>query len=168
MEKVNFYNNEELYQNAEQAFLKHRSLIRRLLPDADIQHIGSTAIPGSMTKGDLDIQVRVEAALFPIAVQRLSTLYKLNEGSTQTDSFRAFKDDSENPPLGVQLTVIDSEYDFFWKFRNILLMNDKYQKQYDDLKKNYEGKDMEHYREAKSEFFEKLMATPEYKQIENS
>ncbi|HEX7027032.1 MAG TPA: GrpB family protein, partial [Gammaproteobacteria bacterium] len=28
-----------------------------LLPLADIQHVGSTAIPGSFTKGDLDIQV---------------------------------------------------------------------------------------------------------------
>ena len=83
----------------------------------------------------------------------------------KTETFRAFKDDSTVPPVGVQLTVINSEFDFFWKFRDVLLMNDNYRKEYDALKRKYEGMDMEDYREAKNKFFEKLMATLEYKNI---
>jgi GrpB-like predicted nucleotidyltransferase (UPF0157 family) len=163
MEIVNFYNNNALYEDANKTFLIHKTLIEKLLPEADVQHVGSTSIPNSLTKGDLDIQVRVQSNLFPKAVQELSMLYNLNEGSTKTETFRAFKDDSSNPPLGVQLTVIDSEFDFFWKFRDVLLVNDQYRNEYDDLKRKYEGMDMEIYRVAKNEFFEKLMETPEYK-----
>jgi GrpB-like predicted nucleotidyltransferase (UPF0157 family) len=167
MEKVNFINNNSLRKKAEETFLFQKALITKLLPEADIQHVGSSAIPNSITKGDLDIQVRVEAAIFPKAVQELSRLYGQNKGSTKADTFRSFKDDSSVPPLGVQLTVINSEFDFFWKFRDVLLMNDKYRQEYDELKRKYEGKDMELYREEKNQFFEILMETPEYSSMKS-
>ena len=75
--------------------------------------MGSTAVPHSLTKG---VQVRVTSEQFQKSVQILSRLYELNEGSVKTDCFRAFKDDSTVPPLGIQLTIIDSEYDFFGNF----------------------------------------------------
>lgn len=168
MEKVNFIESKALYENAKKTFLIHKSLIEKLLPEADVQPVGGTAVTNSITKGDLDIQVRVRFELFPKAVQELSTLYELNQGSTRTEVFRAFKDDSSIPPLGIQLTVIDSEFDFFWKLRDVLLINHKYRKEYDNLKLKYEGKDREDYRKAKNKFFEKLMATPEYKRFANS
>ncbi|WP_053583309.1 GrpB family protein [Lysinibacillus contaminans] len=59
-------------------------------PGADVQHVGSTAVPHSLTKGDLDIQVRVTPELFLKAVQTLSRFYELNDGSVKTDCFRAF------------------------------------------------------------------------------
>ena len=131
----------------------HKNKITELLPEADIQHVGSSAIPNSLTKGDLDIQVRVNAEQFSNAVVLLSNLYKSNDGSVKTDTFRAFKDDTTKPPLGIQLTVINSEFDFFWKFREVLLANNKYRDAYDKLKKEYEAKSMDAYREAKDIFF---------------
>ncbi|MFC0015079.1 MULTISPECIES: GrpB family protein [Allobacillus] len=113
----------------------------------------------------MDIQVRVTAAEFPSAVTALTKHYGVNEGSTQTDTFRAFQDDAAEPPLGIQLTVIDSDLDFFWKIRDVLKLNDQFLQEYDDLKRKYEGKDMEAYRDAKSDFFEKLMSSPEYKRL---
>lgn len=166
MEKFTLTNDHTFYKTAEKAFSLHKSIIGMMLPEADIQHVGSSAIPNSITKGDLDIQVRVEAGHFPLAVHKLLKLYEPNEGSTKTEAFRAFKDDTLVPPIGVQLTVINSEFDFFWKLRDVLLMNDTYRQEYDELKKRFEGKDMELYREAKSQFFEKLMASPEYGQLD--
>lgn len=96
----------------------------------------------------------------------LSKLYSLNNGSISTDSFRAFKDDLTDPPLGVQLTVVGTEFDFFWKFRDVFLINDKYRAKYDALKTNYDGKAMDDYREAKNTFFEWIMQTPEFQSIE--
>lgn len=165
MERVKFFNNKSLYEKAEETFFIHKALIEELLPEADVQHVGSTAIPNSITKGDLDIQVRVNANLFPNAVKELEELYELNEGSVKTETFRAFKDDSTVPPVGVQLTVINSEFDFFWKFRDVLLFNDNYRQEYDDLKRRYEGMEMRQYREAKNKFFEKVISSPEYKSI---
>ncbi|MDM5248534.1 GrpB family protein [Lysinibacillus sp. G4S2] len=83
-----------------------------LLPEADIQHVGSSAIPNSVTKGDLDIQVRVSTEQFSKAVELLSNVYERNEESAKIDTFRAFKVDTSNPPLGIQLTGNDSELDF--------------------------------------------------------
>ncbi|MCM3575348.1 hypothetical protein M3172_19290 [Mesobacillus subterraneus] len=45
-------------------------------------------------------------------------------------------------------------------------MNEQYLKEYDELKRNFEGRDMELYRKAKNEFFERLMETPEYQQLD--
>lgn len=165
MELVHFLDNSLFYKNAEKTFLVHKKIIKERLPEADIQHVGSTAIPNSLTKGDLDIQVRVSSGQFLEAVTSLSALYELNKGSIKTDRFRAFKDNSTIPPLGVQLTVIGSEHDFFWKFRDVLLRNDRYRKEYDDLKRKYEGKFMDEYRKAKNDFFQRLMETPEYKKL---
>ncbi|MEH7239573.1 hypothetical protein [Bacillus sp. JJ1562] len=46
--------------------------------------MGSSAIPNSITRGDLDIQVRVDAVHFQKAVQELSSFYGLNVGSTSS------------------------------------------------------------------------------------
>lgn len=108
MEKVNFFNSELFHKNAEKSFFIHANKIQELLPEADIQHVGSSAIPNSITKGDLDIQVRVHAEQFSKAIELLSNVYERNDESVKTATFRAFKDDTCNPPLGVQLTVIDS------------------------------------------------------------
>ncbi|MBA2873368.1 GrpB family protein [Thermaerobacillus caldiproteolyticus] len=165
MEQVHFFDQSNFHEQAEKTFLLHKAKIKSLLPEADVQHVGSTAIPKSLTKGDLDIQVRVTQDLFLMAVQKLSTLYSVNEGSIKTEYFRAFKDDLTVPPLGVQLTVIGSELDLFWKFRDVLLLNDTYRVEYDQLKKKYEGKSMDEYRNAKNKFFERLMETPEFKKL---
>lgn len=162
MEKVTFYENDFIKDKANQLFLLQRKLIKDHLPQVDIQHVGSTAIPNSFTKGDLDIQVRVTKEQFTETARVLARLYAPNHGSVKTSEFRAFENESTNPPLGIQLTVIDSEFDFFWKLRDVLLMNDQYRQDYDQLKMNYEGKDMDLYRQAKQAFFAKIMQTPEF------
>ncbi|MFC4767493.1 GrpB family protein [Effusibacillus consociatus] len=165
MEIVHFSNVGDFRHKAERLFEEQKRRIEERLPNADIQHVGSTAVPGSLTKGDVDIQVRVLPEVFSIAIQVLSSLYSPNEGSVSTDSFRAFKDDTLDPPLGVQLSVIGSEYDFFWKLRNVLLANETYRQEYDELKKRFHGKDMDEYRTEKNKFFKRLMTTPEYLQL---
>lgn len=168
MEIVNFNDTSLFKADAEKAFLSQVELIKEYIPEADIQHVGSTAIPNSLTKGDLDIQVRVNAEQFPEAVKALASLYEINEGSIKTDAFRAFKNDTMNPPLGVQLTVIGSEFDFFWKFREVLLRNDTYRLEYDELKRTCEGKDMDEYREAKDAFFTKIMKSPDFRKLDDT
>lgn len=165
MEQVTFKKSENFKESSERAFLIHSETIAKLLPNVDIHHVGSTSIPNSLTKGDLDIQVRVYASDFPVAVEVLSKIYDLNDGSIKTDSFRAFKDDSAIPPLGVQLTVINTEFDIFWKFREVLLNSRTYREEYDNLKKKYEGKSMDEYRKEKNDFFDWLMSTPEYNKL---
>lgn len=159
--QINCFNHEDV----QRLFISQKNLIKERLPNSDVLHVGSTSIPGSLTKGDLDIQVRVSSEQFFQAVEILSSLYESNEGSIKTDEFRAFKIDSTSLPLGVQLTVIDSEYDFFWKIRDILLQNDQWRVKYDELKRQFKGKEMDEYREAKNHFFDRIMQTPEFENL---
>ena len=43
------------------AIAGHSARIDAALPGVEIEHVGSTAIPGALTKGDLDLLVRVPA-----------------------------------------------------------------------------------------------------------
>ncbi|NQX71659.1 GrpB family protein [Paenibacillus alba] len=165
MEIVNFSEQSIFHEKAQKLFLEQKVIIEALLPKADVQHVGSTAIPNSLTKGDLDIQVRVKQEEFLSAVHVLSQLYSINDGSISTDSFRAFNDELTDPPLGVQLTIINTEFDFFWIFRDVLLKNDNYRVKYDELKKDFDGKEMDDYRKGKNTFFEWLLETPEFKAL---
>ncbi|WP_052088333.1 GrpB family protein [Paenibacillus wynnii] len=142
MKSVHFYDHRWVCYKAQQLFMEHRVKIKQVVPEADIQHIGSTAIPGTLTKGDLDIQVRVTQEQFHQTVKDLSILYSINHGSSITETFQAMKDDSTDPPLGIQVTVMGSDFDFFHKIRDVLLRNESYRRKYDQLKIDYEGRDM--------------------------
>ncbi len=74
-----------------------RTLAAILLPAADIRHIGATAVPGCLTKGDLDIVVRVSDEAFKEADAALASNYVSNEGSIRTNSFSALEDASSHP-----------------------------------------------------------------------
>lgn len=154
---VYFHEQEKFKGRAEEVFLKERKRILRVIPNADIQHIGSTAIPGSLTKGDLDIQIRVKQKDFEKAQKALSRMYKPNKGNPPTKTYASFKDNGAKVPLGVQLAVIGSKEDNFMVLRDALMSNKKHLKAYNELKNRYQGKSMRKYRKAKSKFVEEIL-----------
>ncbi|MGE8035889.1 GrpB family protein [Lysinibacillus sp. NPDC093692] len=72
MERVSFYNQKRFERDVEKTFTSQGDFIQRLIPGAYIQHVSSTAIPNSLTKGDLDIQVRVSEYQFNQTVEAAS------------------------------------------------------------------------------------------------
>lgn len=155
--KVYFRPSEDFMDLANKIFEEQKRKILQLIPNADIQHIGSTAIPGSITKGDLDILVRVGGRDFEKAVEALKTLYEINQIENWSKTFASFKDDKSFAlPFGVQLKVKGSDYDDFNKLRDLLINNVELLKEYNQMKLQFEGKDMDEYRKAKSDFFDKL------------
>lgn len=162
---VYFHDQKKFHQDTEKVFLEEKKKILRIVPGADVQHIGSTAICGSLTKGDLDIQVRVAKKDFERAKREFSKLYKQNKGNPLTKTYASLKNDNAKVPLGVQLTVVGSEEDDFSVLRDILSEDKKYLKKYNDLKKQYQGKSMREYRKAKGKFFEKIKKTRKFKSL---
>jgi GrpB-like predicted nucleotidyltransferase (UPF0157 family) len=156
-EPVHFSNSQETFQAAERLYEIVRRRISTALPNASIHHVGSTAIRGSLTKGDLDVLVRVSQDSFPEADRALAKMFNRNEGSDRTDSFSAFMDWSVSPDLGVQLVVEGSEHDNFATWVDMLRSNDDLRAAYDDLKAKFHGKDMRAYRAAKDEFFSRIL-----------
>lgn len=160
--QVHFQDEQLLRRQIESVFSLQKANLRSFLPYADIRHVGSTAIPGTLTKGDLDIQVRVEEKEFPQARKILLALYDRNDGNPETEHFISFKDDRNTVPLGIQLTVKDTEFDIFWKITEVLKENDVLRRGYNELKQKFEGATMEEYRRAKADFFKRLMKNSLY------
>src|SRR5690625_2364444 len=135
MSEIVTFKHEKSFRNqAEKVFEKHKKKINEIIPTAEIHHVGSTAIPGSITKGDVDLHVRVEESDFSKAKEILAQVYEINKGSTQTDYFCAFEEDEELLPVGIQLSIKGSELDFFWTVTLFLKDNDYFLNKYNKIK----------------------------------
>ncbi|GGC95397.1 hypothetical protein GCM10007216_27690 [Thalassobacillus devorans] len=164
-EKVNF-SPEELYrERAEEVFNRHKNIITHKLPEAEIYHIGSTAVRGSLTKGDVDLQVRVTQEDFEKARNAMLDLYPVNTGSDQTSYFCSFEYGEDVLPVGVQLTVKGTSVDHFYQMTCFFKENPSCTDQYNTLKKRYEGADMEEYRKAKAAFLTEVLEAPAYQRL---
>ncbi|SDZ99040.1 GrpB domain, predicted nucleotidyltransferase, UPF0157 family [Thalassobacillus cyri] len=164
-EKVTFSPEEEFRERAEKVFEKHKNKIQNKLPEAEVYHVGSTAVRGSLTKGDVDLQVRVTQDDFDEARKALLELYPVNTGSDRTTFFCAFECEEEVLPVGVQLTVIGTSVDHFYPMTRFFIENPSYIETYNALKRRYEGTDMEAYRKTKAAFLTELLETPAYQEI---
>ena len=144
---------------AERVFARVSQTLAALLPSsADIRHIGATAVPGCLTKGDLDIVVRVSAKDFLAADAVLASRFARNSGSIRTETFSAFEDPSSQPHLGIQLAVIDGPFDDFHRFTEMLRKSPRLVEEYNALKRAHDGKVMAEYRVAKAAFVERVLA----------
>jgi GrpB-like predicted nucleotidyltransferase (UPF0157 family) len=141
------------------AFSRHRDRIGAELPAAEIEHVGSTSIPGALTKGDLDLLVRVDAAGFPAAVSALLAMYAVHQRENWTPTYASFTDpDADDPPVGVQLVVAGSRDDaLFGPFRRAMIADPELLAAYNDLKRRYDGSDYDTYTRAKARFIERVL-----------
>ncbi|MGE0767270.1 MAG: GrpB family protein [Hyphomicrobiaceae bacterium] len=150
---------ERARHDAERLFDAVRTRIAAILPaTADIRHIGATAVRGCLTKGDLDIVVRVPADDFDRAETTLASRFARNAGSTRTNEFSAFEDDDSHPHLGIQLVAIDGAFDSFHLFAELLCASPRLVEDYNSLKRRHDGAPMAVYRAAKDAFIERLLS----------
>jgi GrpB-like predicted nucleotidyltransferase (UPF0157 family) len=145
---------------AERAFEEHARAIRELLPAAAVEHVGATAVPGALTKGDLDVLVRVERSEFGAAVAALRERYAIAQPENWNANFASFAHDGDSPlPVGVQLVVEGTPDDLmFGRLRALLLARPELLERLNALKRSFEGGDYESYTEAKGAFIESLLA----------
>jgi GrpB-like predicted nucleotidyltransferase (UPF0157 family) len=158
---VHFSTDERVFARAAEQFVIESARIARLLPDADIQHVGGTSVRGCRTKGDLDIQVRVPPDQLVAAAATLASAYVADDENPPAHGRVSFRS-AGNPPVGVQLTAIGSPEDKFWRLRDVLVARSDLCSELDQLKAEHEGAPMAEYRPAKAAFFDALQATPEY------
>jgi GrpB-like predicted nucleotidyltransferase (UPF0157 family) len=142
---------EEIRERVAVVFEDRRSAIAALLPGARIEHVGSTAVPGSLTKGDLDICVSVAAEGFASATQTLSAHYAVHQPENWTPCFASFLAPAvEEIDVGVQLVVAGGpEEEWFIGWRERLRVDPGLLARYDRCKSKHRGAPVEVYREAK-------------------
>jgi GrpB-like predicted nucleotidyltransferase (UPF0157 family) len=132
------------------------SLISAKLPHAEIEHVGSTAVHGCLTKGDMDVVVRVSAAEFAASLATLDALLARSNRNERTEDYAEYDYTGGTLPVSVQLVVAGEKYDDFHKLRDVLIRDGSALRRYNALKVAYNGRAMEAYRRAKAEFIEKL------------
>jgi GrpB-like predicted nucleotidyltransferase (UPF0157 family) len=141
------------------AFEAHRREVAALLPTAEIEHVGATAVPGALTKGDVDLLVRVRERDFADAVVLLRGRYTVHQPHNWTGTLASFKAPGKSePPVGVQVVVAGSDSDgFFGPFRDALINDPALLAEYNELKLRLDGLDYESYTERKGEFVERVL-----------
>jgi GrpB-like predicted nucleotidyltransferase (UPF0157 family) len=130
--------------------------IRRALPHADVREVGSTAIPGSIGKQDIDILVRVPRDGFAVARQRLDALFERDAQQMANARYQGYTL-SRDPDVSVQLTVTGCRHDVFLPFLEALQADPQLLQAYEQLKRDWDGKPMQAYRRAKARFIEQVL-----------
>lgn len=150
---------DDVHDLAEGVVDAHRKVVLELVPGAEVEHVGATAVPGALTKGDVDVLVRVGEAEFPAAVEALSCRYAIHQPHNWTPTLASFTDpDAGELPVGIQLVVRGSDTDkFFGPFRDALIGSDALLAEYNELKLHLDGLEYERYTEQKGQFVERVL-----------
>jgi GrpB-like predicted nucleotidyltransferase (UPF0157 family) len=126
-------------------------LLRSAVPEAEVFEVGSTAVEGVIGKGDLDFLVRVAADAFPALLERLDAVLPRNPNQLSNEAYQGYLVPS---PLdvAVQATVKGGPYDDFLAFLDALRADPALIAEYNALKREWHGRPMDAYREAKGAF----------------
>jgi GrpB-like predicted nucleotidyltransferase (UPF0157 family) len=159
MESVRIRRSAELAETTRAAFDHHRNQVLLLLPDAEVEHVGATSVPGAVTKGDLDVLVRVQASEFARAVAVLRNAYAIHQPHNWTPTLASFNDPASSaPPVGVQLVAAGSASDaLFGPFRDALIADPALLVEYNALKLRLDGASYERYTTTKGAFIENVL-----------
>ena len=129
------------------------------LPGAEVEHVGSTAVPGGLTKGYLDVLVRVPPADFPRSIQVLDGLLARSPRNDPTYEYVEYDYEVHGFSASVQLAVLDGWHDRRFHGLKVLLTSDpRALERYNSMKRVYEGRPIAEYRQAKAELIESLLA----------
>ena len=151
---VKFVKTDDIADKVKALFGAEKEHLAKNLPKAIIEHVGGTSIPGSISKGDIDINIRVQPEDFEKTMEILKTIYKAHRPDTWPEGFACFKDVPRN--LDIQLTIIGSAGDYFVMQREYLKNHPEVVSELNALKEQFEGKDEREYGNAKGKFFEHL------------
>ncbi len=152
-----FLEPEQYQQRCAQLFNSYQKDISTLLPFAKIEHIGSSAIPNAISKGDLDIYIEVKPDQFKFAIERLKTLNFIEKQNTLRTHELCMLESLNNDDVAFQIVVTDSIFTFFLTFKNKLISSPKLVNEYNELKLQCSHLDPDQYRAIKSDFINRVL-----------
>ena len=148
---------EEYQQKSRDRFSELARDLSVVLPNAKIEHVGSSAIEGAISKGDLDVFVGVDPSVHEESVVALQGVGYVVKEATHRDSELCML---EQPCTNIALQVVanGSKYEFFITFRDVMSGSPELVGQYNELKLSCRGSSVDTYRSAKSQFISRILA----------
>lgn len=145
----------------EKLFLQTKHNLMLIIPNCEIEHIGSSAIPNAISKGDLDICVIVPLEInFEDIIQGLRMQgYTEKMDTLRTSELCMLVSPRDDVDLALQVIKQNSEFKNFIHFRDILTNNPELVDEYNQLKVDSAHLSQDIYRQAKAEFIHRILAT---------
>jgi GrpB-like predicted nucleotidyltransferase (UPF0157 family) len=154
---VELYPVEQLASTVTSVLDELRGDLDQLVPALDIEHIGATSLPDGLTKGDVDVNLRVDAGQFDHVVAMLSTRFGIAQPQNWTATYASFSDDRRALPVGIQVTVKGSNDDFLVMLRDRLRSDADLRREYNHLKHQNSSAGADVYWQAKNDFLQRLL-----------
>lgn len=123
----------------------------------EVHHIGATSMPFGQTKGDVDVNLRVQADEFSTVVGTLRERYDVAQPDNWTDTFASFSTDRYGLPFGIQVTVIGAPNDHLLALRDRMREDPELLRRYNECKIEAAGLGPTGYWEAKNAFLQAVL-----------
>jgi len=144
--------------DAQRSFARIAENVSSMLPTAEVEHVGATAVAGCLTKGDVDVLVRVTREGFPSAMGALDATLQRSVPNDSTAEYVEYDFDSAGCYGSVQLVVAGGWHDRrFRGLKSVLVSDDAALARYNELKRYHEGLSMTDHRIAKAAFIDALL-----------
>ena len=131
--------------------------VQAILPAlAEVFEVGSTAVPGVIGKQDLDLLVRAPLEAFEATREALDQAFSRDPGQLSNEEYQGYRVQSPYD-VAIQCTVKGSSYDTFLDFLDALRSAPERVEAYNALKRQWHGRDMDAYREAKAAFIQDVL-----------
>ncbi len=154
---LKFFKYRQYQECCNQNFEKYRQRILKIIPDARVEHVGSSSIEGSISKGDLDIFVGIEKDEFESTINAILDLgFTEKQGTLRTTQLCMLESETDDS-IAIQVVVNGSKFEFFLHFKELLISDPVLLSQYNQLKIACTGLDEDEYRRRKSDFIEKAL-----------
>jgi GrpB-like predicted nucleotidyltransferase (UPF0157 family) len=148
---------EELLPRARAILALERRRLRRELPGSELALTGSTSLPGMLTRGDVDLQLRVRPEYFERAVRMLGATHTPVHGEIWTRGFATFETSGHELPTGIAVTAIGDEHDTLFRRTWARLASDpELVDAYNAVKLAHENADDAAYLAAKRRFLDSI------------
>ncbi|SNY68657.1 GrpB family protein [Paractinoplanes atraurantiacus] len=148
---------DDVIETARGILRAERSRLAGLLGDHELLLVGGSSVPGALTKGDVDLHLRIPPAAFAETVEILRGVYRVVLPHIWQPTLATFEADAPLP-TGVAVTPAGSEHDLrFTRTWQRLAADPALLRAYNDLKLAAQS-DPEEYERRKSAFFDTLAA----------